>query len=408
MVTQVVVEADGASRGNPGPAAYGALVRDADTGEVLAEDAQTLGVTTNNVAEYSGLVAGLALAAAHAPGAEVEVRMDSKLVVEQMSGNWKIKNADLAVLADKAHAAHPGPVRYVWVPRDQNGDADRLGNEALDGKRSGITVVGQRDAGPARAGSEPEAAGNVESPRRSRGWSGDTEPPTTLVLVRHGVTAMTVDKRFSGGLGGANPPLSELGIEQARETGAWLKSLSAHVDDVLTSPVLRTRQTAEVIAGVLGKQAEEAPAFAEMEFGRWDGLSFTEVAEKHGDDMSAWFASLDAAPHGGESFRQVEQRVLAGLDELVAHHAGRNLVLVSHVTPIKVLVARALGAPLEAVYRMELTPASVTAISYFPDTRPAHVRELSPSAGGGVGDVPPYLASLRLFNAKPGEVPVTL
>lgn len=406
MVTRVVVEADGASRGNPGPAAYGALVRDAETGEVLAEDARTLGVTTNNVAEYSGLVAGLALAAAHAPGAEVEVRMDSKLVIEQMSGNWKIKNADLAVLADKARVAHPGPVRYVWVPRDENGDADRLGNEALDGKRSGITVAGRSDDGAAQTGSA--AAGNVESPRRSRGWSADTEPPTTLVLVRHGVTAMTVDKRFSGGLGGANPPLSDLGIEQARETGAWLKSLSAHVDDVLTSPVLRTMQTAEVIADMLGKQAEEVPAFAEMEFGRWDGLSFTEVAERHADDMSAWFASLDAAPHGGESFRQVEQRVMSGLDELVTQRAGRTLVLVSHVTPIKVLVARALGAPLEAVYRMELTPASVTAISYFPDTRPAHVREQSPPAGGGVGDVPPYLASLRLFNAKPGEAPFTL
>lgn len=406
MVTRVVVEADGASRGNPGPAAYGALVRDAETGEVLAEDARTLGVTTNNVAEYSGLVAGLALAAAHAPGAEVEVRMDSKLVIEQMSGNWKIKNADLAVLADKARVAHPGPVRYVWVPRDENGDADRLGNEALDGKRSGITVAGRSDDGAAQTGSA--AAGNVESPRRSRGWSVDTEPPTTLVLVRHGVTAMTVDKRFSGGLGGANPPLSDLGIEQARETGAWLKSLSAHVDDVLTSPVLRTVQTAEVIADMLGKQAEEVPAFAEMEFGRWDGLSFTEVAERHADDMSAWFASLDAAPHGGESFRQVEQRVMSGLDELVTQRAGRTLVLVSHVTPIKVLVARALGAPLEAVYRMELTPASVTAISYFPDTRPAHVREQSPPAGGGVGGVPPYLASLRLFNAKPGEASFTL
>jgi len=396
LVEGVVVEADGASRGNPGPAAYGALLRDAETGEVIAEAADTLGVATNNVAEYSGLLAGLALAAEHAPNAAVEVRMDSKLVIEQMSGNWKIKNADLAVLAERARAAHPGPVRYVWVPREQNRAADRLGNEALDGKRSGVTVV------------RPAGEGNVESPTRGRGWSGDTQPPTTLVLVRHGVTAMTVDKRFSGGLGGANPPLSEVGIEQARETGRWLRSLSEHVDEVLTSPVLRTVQTAEVIAEVLGQRPQQVPAFAEMEFGRWDGLSFAEVAERHGDDMRAWFASLDAAPHGGESFREVEQRVVAGLDELVTERAGRTLVLVSHVTPIKVLVARALGAPLDAVYRMELSPASVSVISYYPDTRPAHVREQSPAAGGGVGDVPPYLASLRLFNARPGETPLAL
>src|SRR5690242_3448691 len=98
-IRRVVVEADGASRGNPGPAAYGALVKDADTGRVLAEDGTALGVASNNVAEYSGLVAGLTLAQQVAPDADVEVRMDSKLVVEQMSGNWKIKHADLRPLA---------------------------------------------------------------------------------------------------------------------------------------------------------------------------------------------------------------------------------------------------------------------------------------------------------------------
>ncbi|WP_239459862.1 bifunctional RNase H/acid phosphatase [Nocardioides daejeonensis] len=402
MARQVVVEADGASRGNPGPASYGAVLRDAETGEVIAEDARTLGVATNNVAEYSGLVAGLELAAARAPGAAVEVRMDSKLVIEQMSGNWKIKNADLAVLADRARAAHPGPVRYVWVPRERNRDADRLGNEVLDGKRP----EGPSDAAPSAPEQNIETSTPASTPRR--GWSGGGERPTTLVLVRHGVTAMTVDKRFSGGLGGANPPLSEEGRDQARQTGAWLRSLSEHVDEVLTSPVLRTMQTAEEISSVLGMRAEQAPAFAEMEFGRWDGLTFAEVAEQHGDDMHHWFSSLDAAPHGGESFRQVQQRVIAGLDELVTERAGRTLVLVSHVTPIKVLVAQALGAPLEAVYRMELSPASVTAVSYYPDTRPAPVRETSPAAGGGAGGVPPYLASLRLFNARPGPMPLAL
>ena len=82
----VVIEADGGSRGNPGPAAYGAVLKDADTGEVIAEDGSTIGVATNNVAEYSGLIAGLELAAEFAPDADIEVRMDSKLVVEQMSG----------------------------------------------------------------------------------------------------------------------------------------------------------------------------------------------------------------------------------------------------------------------------------------------------------------------------------
>ena len=91
-MTELVVEADGGSRGNPGPAGYGALVRDPATGEILHELCDSLGTTTNNVAEYSGLVAGLRAAADLAPGADVEVRMDSKLVVEQMSGRWKIKD----------------------------------------------------------------------------------------------------------------------------------------------------------------------------------------------------------------------------------------------------------------------------------------------------------------------------
>src|SRR5690606_31155048 len=99
---RLVVETDGGSRGNPGPAAFGALVRDPVTGEVLAEHAEFLGVVSNNVAEYSGLVAGLRMAVSLDPDCTVEVRMDSKLVVEQMSGRWKIKHDDMRRLALQA------------------------------------------------------------------------------------------------------------------------------------------------------------------------------------------------------------------------------------------------------------------------------------------------------------------
>ena len=99
MTSRVVIEADGGSRGNPGPASYGALVRDADTGRVIAERGETIGVATNNVAEYAGLIAGLELYAEHADGAELEVRMDSKLVVEQMAGRWKVKHPSMIPLA---------------------------------------------------------------------------------------------------------------------------------------------------------------------------------------------------------------------------------------------------------------------------------------------------------------------
>ncbi len=137
---RLVVEADGGSRGNPGVAGYGALVRDAESGAVVLELARPLGQASNNVAEYSGLIAGLEGALRIEPAADVEVRMDSKLVVEQMSGRWKIKHEDMRRLALDARAvcrrieAAGGRVRFVWVPREKNKAADALSNDAMDGR----------------------------------------------------------------------------------------------------------------------------------------------------------------------------------------------------------------------------------------------------------------------------------
>ncbi len=135
---RLVVEADGGSRGNPGPAGYGALVKDAATGELLAEIGEAIGTATNNVAEYRGLVAGLTAAAAIDPHCSVEVRMDSKLVVEQMSGRWQVKHEDMRALVKQARAAlAPSQVLYTWVPRARNAHADRLANEAMDDAAAG-------------------------------------------------------------------------------------------------------------------------------------------------------------------------------------------------------------------------------------------------------------------------------
>jgi probable phosphoglycerate mutase len=166
----------------------------------------------------------------------------------------------------------------------------------------------------------------------------------------------------------------------------WLSPLADRVDAVLTSPVRRTRESAEILAEALGHPLEEEPGFAEMEFGDWDGLTFVEVAEKHQADLDAWLGSVDVAPGGtGESFRSVENRVLAGLQRVLDAHAGRTVVVVSHVTPIKTLVAHAVDAPLSSVFRMELSPGSVTVLSFF--------------TGGPGGDEPH--ASLRMYNALP-------
>jgi probable phosphoglycerate mutase len=376
----VVIEADGGSRGNPGPAAYGAVLRDADTGEVIAEEGTTIGVATNNVAEYSGLIAGLRLAEEHAPEAEVEVRMDSKLVVEQMSGRWQVKHPDMKPLFREASRLAPFGTTYTWVPRAQNSYADRLANEALDGSRSGVTVIGEN---PDADSLIEELESPAETP--TRGWTAPTGQPTTVVLVRHGVTAHTVEKRFSGGLASANPGLSEEGRDQARAVGSWLAPLRSSVDAVVSSPVRRTLETAEIVAEHLGQPVEVEPGFAEMEFGVWDGKTFTEVAEQHGADLDAWLGSLDVAAGGGESFRVVEARVLEGLQRLLDRHGGKTVVVVSHVTPIKTLVAHAVDAPLSAVFNMELSPASVTVLSFF--------------RGGADGSE--QRASLRMFNALP-------
>lgn len=135
---EFIVEADGGSRGNPGPAGYGAVVIDAATGETLAERAEYIGIATNNVAEYRGLVAGLRAAHELEPTARVRVRMDSKLVVEQMSGRWKIKHPDMKPLAaEAARVFPPSQITYEWIPREQNKHADRLANEAMDAGRRG-------------------------------------------------------------------------------------------------------------------------------------------------------------------------------------------------------------------------------------------------------------------------------
>src|SRR4051812_3995704 len=196
-VRRIVIEADGASRGNPGRAAYGALVKDADTGRVLAEDGTTLGTASNNVAEYRGLIAGLTMARTVAPEAEIEVRMDSKLVVEQMSGNWKIKHADMKPLALEAKRLAPSGTHYTWVPRDQNSHADRLANLALDNPEGVVH------------GSAPEVTEPVAQPVAQPAAQPSAQPrppweqgdPTTLVLVRHGDTDHTAARTFSGSTG---------------------------------------------------------------------------------------------------------------------------------------------------------------------------------------------------------------
>ncbi|MFI1027043.1 bifunctional RNase H/acid phosphatase [Streptomyces sp. NPDC020951] len=612
---EFIVEADGGSRGNPGPAGYGSVVIDAGTGETLVERAEYIGVATNNVAEYRGLLAGLRAARELDPSAAVRVRMDSKLVVEQMSGRWKIKHPDMKPLAAEAARILPrAQVTYEWIPREQNKHADRLANEAMDaGKRgeqwdadasraalhprpsapaapepsappgdatagaararealaaarpaaagsargaraaAAVTAAGSASAagsttaaaaataagsaravGPTTAGAATTAAGSGtaagsatgdtasgsavgagsttaagparaagsaagdtaggsavggdsatggdsaaggdsaravksatavmssgrgadsaaggpadgsatggtasdadasgtgggspiggtgpagdakggdaagggaeggdaaggdvagagaagvgaagrgakgEADRRaaravggsassspSVGWGAapDLGAPATFVLLRHGETPLTPQKRFSGS-GGTDPSLSDVGREQAERVAAALARRGT-VQHILASPLARTRQTAGAVAARLGLEVTVDEGLIETDFGAWEGLTFGEVRERHPEDLNAWLADPEAEPTGGgESFAATATRIAATRDRLVAEYAGRTVLLVTHVTPIKTFVRLALGAPPESLFRMELSAASLSAVAYYAD-----------------------------------------
>ena len=354
MTRRVIIEADGGSRGNPGPAGYGAVVRDADTGELLVEASGGLGATTNNVAEYSGLIAGLR--AAVKEGATVaEARLDSKLVVEQMSGRWQVKQPHLQPLAREAAAVarELGEVIYTWVPRARNAHADRLANEAMDAQAGGNPATRQ----PAvSAGSPPR-------------WTGVTGSPTRLLLLRHGQTAHSAQARYSGR---ADLPLTELGQRQASAAAARLAGTDG-VAAVVSSPLLRARRTAEPVAEALGIALQIHDGLIETDFGAWEGLTFAEASARDPELHTRWLTDTSVAPPGGESMDAVHRRVRRVRDQLIADHGAATVIVISHVTPIKSLLRMALDAGPSLLHRLHLDIASLSIAEFYPDG-PATVR----------------------------------
>ena len=351
---KVIVEADGGARGNPGPAGYGAVVREASTGEVLVERSEAIGTATNNVAEYSGLIAGLQ-AAADLGAVEVEVRMDSKLVVEQMSGRWQIKHPGLRPLAAQA-AALAGrfeSVRFTWIPRDRNRRADALANAAMDGKPAPEVDFAGGDQRGTRAGGD-------------RSWMPPpTGSATHLVLVRHGETELTAQRRYSGR---GDVGLSTKGTAQAAAAAARVASVVGAVAAVVTSPLSRCVSTAEAIADQVGSPPVQVdPDLVECDFGEWEGLTFAEVRERWPERLDEWLASPSVAPPGGESFDAVASRVRAAVTRLLADHPGETVVVVSHVTPIKLILRDALAAGDAFLHRLFLDPAGISIVDSWLD-----------------------------------------
>ncbi|GGM64440.1 bifunctional RNase H/acid phosphatase [Longimycelium tulufanense] len=362
---RALVECDGGARGNPGPAGYGAVVRDADTGEVLAERSGGLGVTTNNVAEYEGLLAGLR-AAVELGATDVEVRMDSKLIVEQMSGRWKVKQPHLKPLALEASRLARGltRVRYTWVPRARNAHADRLANEAMD-TQAGKTVTRGEEDPPAPERPAP-ARGEHDRPEQTgppAGWTGAVGEPTRFFLLRHGQTAMSVERRYSGR---GEVPLTAIGEQQATAAAKRLAGVDG-ITAVVSSPLGRARQTAQAVADAIGVEMVVHQGLVETDFGAWEGLTFAEAAARDPEVHRRWLGDPSVPPPGGESFDQVHRRVRRARDDLITRYGGTGVVVVSHVTPIKCLLRMALDVGPSLLFRLHLDLASLSVAEFYPD-----------------------------------------
>lgn len=389
---RLVVEADGGSRGNPGPAGWGALVRDGATGQVLTERAGYLGVASNNVAEYAGLVAGLHAAREIDPEAAVEVRMDSRLVVEQMTGRWKVKHADMQrLVAEARDVLPPQQVTYAWVARAENAAADALANEAMDargvvrrdhvplpdaaeGPRAGTASGrGVGTSGDARGSSTP---GRV--PLRQRRPSGaamrfDDAEPVTVVLVRHGATAMTENKGLSGS-SEPGPPLAPAGRVQAAQAADAVYRIGLDLwpdvlrpSAVVASPMVRTQETAAAVGRRMGLPVTVDPAFAECDFGAWQGMTPDEVEAAYPGELRRWYTDPAFPAAEGESMAHVGARVGEALARLAESHTGRTVVVVSHVMAIRAAVGLSLRMAPEAWVWLRVVPASLSVVRWWPD-----------------------------------------
>lgn len=403
-VSDLIVEADGGSRGNPGVAGYGALVRSRATGRVLAERAAPLGKASNNVAEYTGLIEGLRAAAEVDPAAAVEVRMDSKLVVEQMAGRWKIKHEDMRRLALAARdlvaerQTAGGSVTYTWIPRASNAAADRLSNVGMDGKTVSVTrrdddvadeddpdqddeTPGRDDGDTAGPGAEDGSGAGERSDREvPRGAAAarvrrvaappDLATPARFLLVRHGPTKATAAGLLDG-RGGSDAPLTVEGQRQCVAAGHALRRLlrDGPAPILVSSTLRRTRESAAAVGGVLTVPVEADAAWDEQHFGDWEGQTVAQVCAT-AEGAAAYERLRSEAGYarpGGESRADLAERVTAAYEALAARSRdeGRPVVVVSHRAALLAVLDAVLG--LASPWSLALAPASLTALRQWGD-----------------------------------------
>ncbi len=388
-------------------AGYGALVQDGDSGRLLAKRAAPLGKESNNVAEYSGLVAGLqAVLDLSLAQSDVLVRMDSKLVVEQMAGRWKIKHADMRRLAIQARDLvrqiewAGGSVDFQWIPRAENAAADALSNQGMDGEHVHIDIpdtaqLEVNEPVPAQVATSPAMKATKPAPGRAPAFGDARVPdavaaaamqaqppsmdePVRLILVRHGVTDYTLASKLDG-RGGADPALHETGLVQAAAAAGAVRDLIASQrtartgtdsdDDapvhVITSSLQRAKQTGGAIATALGVWPEVDADWDEQNFGDWDGAVLRDLAKTAYEDLLLLRADADYARPGGESHRELADRVAQAWGRTIG--LGGTVVVASHRKPLMCVLAQILGIDHQRIWSIATAPCSLTQVEVWPD-----------------------------------------
>ncbi|MFM2022832.1 MAG: hypothetical protein RIR89_224 [Actinomycetota bacterium] len=350
----IYLYADGASRGNPGPAAYGVHIGD-EQGNTIADFGEALGIATNNQAEYSAVIAGLRYLT-QTNYREVVIRMDSKLVIEQLGGNWKINNPQLRELADQARELlRDFSVRLEWIPREQNSKADANANMALDQGNFSSASQTQLEL----ASVQPRS---IRAPRQYL-------EPTTIIVVRHGHTENTERNLVSGG-DGTDPVLSKLGEREASAAAAEIPKLLEFFElpepaVVVHSPMVRTTQTAEAIAKEFSLDLQSDNRLREIGFGEWEMMDLAALETDSLELVSRWRGSLTAAPPGGESVNQMKDRVWQSLSEIIESFRGSCAVISTHMMPTRAIAAAALRGSDSVFWNLNTSPGGISVYRFF-------------------------------------------
>ncbi len=191
-----------------------------------------------------------------------------------------------------------------------------------------------------------------------------SQKPLRFFLVRHGETAENARMRY---LGTRDEPLTENGMRQALHVADALSQIP--IAAIISSPMLRAADTAAPIQKACGVELRLDRRLAEGSFGRWEGLSRAEVLELGNPDaelLARWESDPSCAPPGGESINDVQKRVIRLVEELKEEFAGSSVVLVSHVGPIKALLAAALGVSPQVSRRLFLDPGTISVMEWGP------------------------------------------